>query len=93
MLEICRCLPPYISSTFKHNAIRLNYYCMIAKQQKTPTVAFVSSYELYKTFFPCTPNVMVAQKLSAILNPKFEYGHDQAKNIKASHLVKIISTD
>ena len=93
MIKICNFSLKYISSTFKHNAIRHNYYCMIAKQRKTPTAAFVSSYKLYKIFFPGTPKSMIAQKLSAILNPKFECTHDQAKNIKAPHLAILISSD
>ena len=93
MYEISIDSSPCISSTFKHNVIKLNYYSMIVRKQKTPTAAFFASIPRYRTFFPETPNSIISLKVSNILNPSFDHGLVCAKNIRRPDLDKINSSD
>ena len=82
MYEISIGSSPCITTTLKHNVIKLNYYSMIVRKQKTPTAAFFASIPRYRTFFPETPNSIVSFKVSNILNPSFDHGLVCQKNIR-----------
>ena len=91
MVEISISLSLPISSTLKHNVIKLNYYSMITRKQITPTTAFLASIARYRTFFPQTPKSLVSHKLSNILNPNLDCSLVHQKNIRRLDLDKIIS--
>ena len=93
MLEICIYPSPCISESLKYNAIRLNYYCMIVRQQKTPTAAFFASILTYRKCFPETPMSMVSLKLSNILNQNLNCDPIQLKNNRRQHFDDIIASD
>ena len=93
MVEISISLSLSISSTLKHNVIRLNYHSMITRKQITPTTAFLASIARYRTFFPQIPKSLVSHKLSNILNPNLDGSLVHQKNIRRLDLDKIISTN
>ena len=82
-----------ISSTLKHNVIKLNYYRMIAHQKETPTAAFLASISQYEKYFPETSKSIISYKLSNILNPNFVCVPVHAENTQHPELNKIISSD
>ena len=93
MVEISISLSLPISSTLKHNVIKLNYYSMITRKQITPTTAFLASIAPYRTFFPETPKSIVSHKLSNILNPNPDRSLVNQKNIRRPDLDKIIPSN
>lgn len=93
MVEISISLSLSISTTLKHNLIKLNYYSMITRKQMTPTTVFLVSIARYRTFFPETPKSIVSHKLSNILNPNLDRNLVHQKNIRRPDLDKTIPSN